>query len=883
MRKIHRIVNIALIFTLIEVFLCQNLYALRVPMAGHKKVGETLASGQMLEDPQKPCILRYVFDEEKNREAAIYKARVYMWTLYYKLRAAGWDFPTDMFKLGSATVIPVNVVTAPVYEMALNIMMHGKGGTIEIYEKQNNTLQAIGTDKEPGINSPDRLWREEVENGRGFRAEVLYPASFTIETNNREYAKSGPPWQGPVSIFMKEKERDILSKISLRHINSSSVNKGTKITMEWPRPKPKDDLASNAAVQLVRQKAKAMQKEALPVLDTIRARFKELEELLAGFSKPDAKILDDLRKEIINLQRACSGPDNSLLREFIAEQNEDRKEVLIATHRALSHEIFNTISILRGIVGGALEDKKLEKYKKNLFKERLLQMRKVLEGLASISEVRLKKDTPDMYIAELGHDIKKFSRVISSFEPKEPVEDELKAIIVNRLKIDGQLTKDKLQQAIEDVFKKQFSDGEKRALNREIALALLKGEKDSGEEIKAEPKIPLAMTRVAGASHSGPFDISIKFKTSDKNGGLEMVDWRYDTGGRQAGVSKVFRSFEEPFGIVAISGKEGGEINDKWTEGFSSEYVIPSFAALEDDKRVNVLFVVDGVELPLMIGWYTIPEEVFIELNERSIEMLRDMLHGQPDKTVWFHITAGGGIRYDKNLRPYGSLAKEIKNLYQARVQLVLDFKWTSTDDEILSVLEIPRDVPQDIVTPNVKELILILEAAGLVDKGVLSEDSMTDEEITSYALMLMDRYNLLGVFATKGERGLQLVLTDRVVKEDGIKVFVENTLGAGDATKAAFTYALSLGRSWEQSVHSANLFGAATVTLEGTQVAMPFGSVEAIASLAQEQGVTPITDFFPGSNASVDIRDDQTLASGQTVQLTLSEKLSRITPNKDL
>lgn len=50
MRKINKIFNIASIFTLIGVFLCQDLYALRVPMNGHEKVGKALASGQGIEE-----------------------------------------------------------------------------------------------------------------------------------------------------------------------------------------------------------------------------------------------------------------------------------------------------------------------------------------------------------------------------------------------------------------------------------------------------------------------------------------------------------------------------------------------------------------------------------------------------------------------------------------------------------------------------------------------------------------------------------------------------------------------------------------------------------------------------------------------------------------
>ena len=42
MKYIHRITNIALIFTLIGVFLCQDLYALRVPMEGYKAAKDVL-------------------------------------------------------------------------------------------------------------------------------------------------------------------------------------------------------------------------------------------------------------------------------------------------------------------------------------------------------------------------------------------------------------------------------------------------------------------------------------------------------------------------------------------------------------------------------------------------------------------------------------------------------------------------------------------------------------------------------------------------------------------------------------------------------------------------------------------------------------------------
>lgn len=49
MENIHKITNIALIFTLIGMFLCQDLCALRVPMNGHKKVENFLISEQKAE------------------------------------------------------------------------------------------------------------------------------------------------------------------------------------------------------------------------------------------------------------------------------------------------------------------------------------------------------------------------------------------------------------------------------------------------------------------------------------------------------------------------------------------------------------------------------------------------------------------------------------------------------------------------------------------------------------------------------------------------------------------------------------------------------------------------------------------------------------------
>lgn len=53
MKGFRKAYNLALIFILIEAFLCQDLYALRVPMNGYEKVKEALASGETLEQADK--------------------------------------------------------------------------------------------------------------------------------------------------------------------------------------------------------------------------------------------------------------------------------------------------------------------------------------------------------------------------------------------------------------------------------------------------------------------------------------------------------------------------------------------------------------------------------------------------------------------------------------------------------------------------------------------------------------------------------------------------------------------------------------------------------------------------------------------------------------
>ena len=86
---------------------------------------------------------------------------------------------------------------------------------------------------------------------------------------------------------------------------------------------------------------------------------------------------------------------------------------------------------------------------------------------------------------------------------------------------------------------------------------------------------------------------------------------------------------------------------------------------------------------------------------------------------------------------------------------------------------------------------------------------------------------------------GLMLVLRDRIIKEKGVKIKQACPTGAGDSLKAGFLYALSKGRSFEEAVHTGNLFGAGTASMEGTQTVTPEKLAETEA-LARAQNITP-------------------------------------------
>jgi len=389
-------------------------------------------------------------------------------------------------------------------------------------------------------------------------------------------------------------------------------------------------------------------------------------------------------------------------------------------------------------------------------------------------------------------------------------------------------------------------DAEKRRINREIAHHAIKAARLPQDKKRHEDAGKAASLRdagVIGINYFGPLDITIRWKTAP-DGTLILAGCRTDSGGDQANISKVFSDFGENIALVAWTGKAGGEITDAWERNFITNRIITSFIRdAEEDERAVIYNIIDGDTLPGMFGWASeLSGETVENINRETLKMLGRMFEGG-SKNIWLALSAGGPIRYNVNLAYYSTLIRRVKERYQDKIKLLIDFKFMSGPEETISVLDIHRETPQDIIKPNLEEFVQILVASDLAKAGNLNKDTITEEAVKAYAIKLRNKYNLLGVLVSMDKYGLILVMQDRVIKEKGIKITQACPTGAGDSLKAGFLYALSNGKSFEEAVHVGNLFGAGTASMEGTQTVTPEKLIE-IEALARKQNIAPEIEY---------------------------------------
>jgi fructose-1-phosphate kinase PfkB-like protein len=426
---------------------------------------------------------------------------------------------------------------------------------------------------------------------------------------------------------------------------------------------------------------------------------------------------------------------------------------------------------------------------------------------------------------------------------------DIKGVLSKNLGI-SKLTGPSLREAIVNHYDR-LPDDEKRRINREIAHDVIKtvratkGKKKYEDTGKTES---LPGTNVLAINHAGPLDVTIEWET-EPNGTLKLVECHVHSGGDQINVSKVFSDFNENIALVALAGKEGEVITDVWERNFLNKSIIPALIRDdEEDQQVAVINMIDSNPLPVMFGWADeLSKETVGRINQEALTMLEAMFKGKSD-SIWMVLSAGGPVRYNSDLAYYASLIKRVKNKYQDKVEFLIDFKYMSSPEEAMSVLDIHRDAPQDIIKPNLEEFIQILVSSGLVETGILDENTITEEAVKTYALKLRNKYNLLGVLVSMDKAGLMLVMQDRIIKEKGIKIIPACHTAAGDSLKAGVIYALSNGKSFEEAVHTGNLFGASTASMEGTQTVTPQRLAE-IEALARMQNVVPEIEYLATEN----------------------------------
>ena len=449
------------------------------------------------------------------------------------------------------------------------------------------------------------------------------------------------------------------------------------------------------------------------------------------------------------------------------------------------------------------------------------------------------------FLAGKGLSLRSYSNIIRK---KGSFIVDIKGVLSKNLGI-SKLTGPSLREAIVDHYN-HLPDDEKRRINREIAHYVIKAVRARKGEKKCEdagnPE-SLPGTNVLGINHAGPLDVTIEWET-DPNGTLKLAECHIHSGGDQINVSKVFSDFNKNIALVALTGKEGEEITDEWEKNFLTGSIIPTLIRVFEDQQVAVINMIDGNPLPVMYGWLDeLSPETVGRINQEALTMLDGMFKGGSD-TIWMVLSAGGPVRYNRDLAYYATLVKQVKKKYQDKVEFLIDFKYMAGHEEAMSVLDIHRDVPQDIIKPNLEEFIQILISSGLAEQGSLDKNIITEEVIKEYAIKLRKKYNLLGVLVSLDKDGLMLVMQDRIIKEKGIKITPACHTAAGDSLKAGVVYALSNGKSFEEAVHTGNLFGASTASMEGTQTVTSERLAE-IEDLARIQNIVPEVEYLATEN----------------------------------
>lgn len=132
-----------------------------------------------------------------------------------------------------------------------------------------------------------------------------------------------------------------------------------------------------------------------------------------------------------------------------------------------------------------------------------------------------------------------------------------------------------------------------------------------------------------------------------------------------------------------------------------------------------------------------------------------------------------------------------------------------------------------DLITPNTKELALASRLA-----------TNTDEQVVAAALSLQDEYGLQAVLATRGEKGMSLILSkDQVMHIPTRALEVFDVSGAGDTVIAVVGACLAQNAAFHTAAALANIAAGLVVAKIGTA---SLSSCELLEAL--ETRIMPVT-----------------------------------------
>ncbi len=293
------------------------------------------------------------------------------------------------------------------------------------------------------------------------------------------------------------------------------------------------------------------------------------------------------------------------------------------------------------------------------------------------------------------------------------------------------------------------------------------------------------MKKIITVTLNPAMDKTIKINKLEIGRVNRISEVRYDIGGKGINVSEVLMSF----GIKSIvTGFIGGHYADTFRTQLMKKRIETKFFKVLEDTRVNtkIIDTATGECTDINEVGPFVPEEVL----ERFLKSFKIMC-GKDDIII---LTGGASPSVPRDI--YKTLTEIAKS---QGAFVILD-----ADGDLLRY---GVEAGPDIIKPNQYEL------CQLDDK-----DSLTKDEMLELAEQL--RSNGVGkVLISLGSKGAMYVTKRGTYYAPSVSVPVISPVGAGDAMVAALVHSKLQGLDDEQTLRYAVACGAATVTLEGTQI----------------------------------------------------------------